>query len=286
MTSRRRGRTKELGARASHVRRTHGIIPTVDEDDDVVVSDDGRRLRPVKSLLRALDVLEVLAASDRPLTVAEIAARAGASRTAAYNVITTYEIRGLLRRDSQGRYVLGWGLFELGERARSHSDLSDAARPVVEDLAESTGETVLLGVLDQGSVIYVEKAESRRSVRMVEAPGRRLALHESATGLVLLAYAAPAFRERYLADGGLPDRLVDMTDQIRARGYAASVQDLDPDLTSASVPVPGPHGEPVAALTVAGPASRFTRERIDEFLPGILGAAAAISKALGGRVGS
>lgn len=256
------------------------------DEDDVVVTDDDRRLRPVKSLLRALDMLEVLAVSERPLTVGEIAARTRSSRTAAYNVITTYELRGLVRRDSHNRYLLGWGLFELGERARSLSDLSDAARPVVEDLAESTGETVLLGVLDQGSVICVEKAESRRSIRMVAAPGRRLPLHESATGLVLLAHAAPAFRDRYLAEGDLPGRLSATTDEIRTRGYATSVQDLDPDLTSASVPVHGPPGEPIAALTVAGPASRLTRERIEEFLPHILSAATAITKALGGRAHS
>jgi IclR family acetate operon transcriptional repressor len=258
--------------------------PTVSEDDDVVVSEDGRRLRPVKALLRALDLLDVLAASEQPLTVAEIATRTGTSRTAAYNVIATFEIRGLLRRDSHHRYSLGWGLLELGERARAHSDLSDAAQPIVEELAEDTGETVLLGVLDQGSVIYVGKAESRRSVRMVEAPGRRLPLHESASGLVLLAHAPPAFRDRYLAQSGLPPRLLETTTEIRMRGHATSVQDLDPDLTSASVPVHGPYGEPVAALTVAGPASRLTRERVEEFLPQILGAAAAVTKALSGSV--
>jgi len=258
------------------------------DEDDVVVSDDGRRIRPVKSLLRALDVLGALAGSERPLSLSEIVARTGFSRTAAYNVITTYEIRGLVRRDSQNRYDLGWGLFELGEQARSRSDLSDAGRPVVEDLAESTGETVLLGVLDQGSVIYVEKAESRRSIRMVEAPGRRLPLHQSATGLVLLAHAAPTFRDRYVAEfgGGAEDaagRLLEITSAIRARGFATSVQDLDPDLTSASAPVHGPDGEPLAALTVAGPATRLTRTRIEEFVPELLGAAAAISKALGVR---
>lgn len=82
----------------------------VSEDEGVVVSDDGRRLRPVRSLLRALDVRDALVQSERPLSVSEIAARTGFSRTAAYNVVTTYEIRGLVRRDSQNRYVLGWGL--------------------------------------------------------------------------------------------------------------------------------------------------------------------------------
>ncbi len=262
----------------------------MDEDQGVVVSDDGRRVRPVKSLLKALDVLVTLGGSERALTLSEIVASTGFSRTAVYNLLTTYELRGLVRRDSHNRYELGWGLFELGEQARSRSDLSDASRPVVEDLAESTGETVLLGVLDRGCVIYVEKAESRRSIRMVEAPGRRLPLHESATGLVLLALAAPRFRERYVADlaaargdDGTSERLLAATEVIRARGYATSVQDLDPDLTSASVPVHGPDGEPVAALTVAGPASRLTGARVEQFLPEILAAASGISKALGGR---
>jgi DNA-binding IclR family transcriptional regulator len=261
-------------------------VTGVDEDDDVVVSEDGRRVRPVKSLLRALDVLAVLGRADRPLTLSELVTRTGFSRTAAYNIVTTYEIRGLVRRDAQHRYRLGWGLLELGEQARSHSDLSDAARPVVEELAESTGETVLLGVLDQDSVIYVEKAESRRSVRMVEAPGRRLPLHQTATGLVLLAHAPDVFRERYVAalgnaQGDPRQWLTEAATTIRERGYATSVQDLDPDLTSASAPVNGPGGDPVAALTVAGPASRLTRDRIEEFVPQLLAAAGGISKALG-----
>lgn len=261
--------------------------PPVDKSDDVVLGDDGRRLRPVKSLLRAIDVLETLADSERPLALNEIAARTGFSRTAAYNVVATYEIRGLVQRDSHNRYVLGWGLFALGEQARSRSDISDAARPLVDDLAECTGETVLLGVLDQRSVIYVEKAESRRSVRMVEAPGRRLPLHESATGLVLLAHASPAFRDRYIAevaDATTSRQLLDTANAIRSSGFTTSIQDLDPDITSASVPVHGPLGDAIAALTVAGPASRLTRARIVEFLPQIVGTATAISKALGGRV--
>ena len=257
-------------------------------DDDVVLSEDGRRLRPVKSLLRALDVLAVLGGAERPLSLSELAAQTGCSRTAAYNIATTFEIRGLVRRDSQNRYGLGWGLLELGEQARSRSDLSDAARPVVEDLAESTGETVLLGVVDQDSVIYVEKAESRRSVRMVEAPGRRLPLHQTATGLVLLAHASGGFHDRYVAslacaDDQLTEWLQDTTSAIQATGYAISVQDLDPDLTSASTPVINPGGESVAALTVAGPASRLTRERVEEFVPQLLAAAGTISKALGSQ---
>jgi DNA-binding IclR family transcriptional regulator len=255
------------------------------DDVGVVLGEDGRRLRPVKSLLRSLDILEALAHSRRPLGVTEIAAVTGFSKTAAYNVVTTLEIRGMVRRDAHHKYVLGWRLFQLGELARVQSDLSEAARPVVASLAESTGETALLGVLDQNSVIYIEKAESRRSIRMVEAPGQRLPLHQTATGLVLLAFASEAYRHRYAHDSDgdtVPPHVRKVVDEIADRGFAISVQDLDPDLTTASVPVFGHDGAISAALTVAGPVSRLTRARIEEFLPRILTAAAAISESIGG----
>ncbi len=216
----------------------------MDEDSGVVLSDDGRRLRPVTSPLRAIDVLETLAGSERPMAPTELASRTSFSRTAAYNVLTTYEIRGLVRRDSHNRYVLGWGLFALGEQARSRSDLSDAARSLVDDLAERTGETVLLGVLDRGSLIYVEKAESRRSARMVEAPGR-LPLHESVTGLVLPAHAAPTFRERYIDDAGdaaSSERLLETTIAIRSDAWEDAVLSAtNSSRSAAGAGAPGRH---------------------------------------------
>lgn len=258
------------------------------DESDIVLSEDGRRLRPVKSLMRALDLVQALAESRRPLGVTELASLTSSSKTAAYNLVTTLEIRGLVRRDSHNRYALGWALFELGELVRTGSDLSDAARPVVADLAESTGETALLGVLNHDSVIYIQKAESRRSIRMVEAPGQRLPLHKTAAGLVLLAFASDTYRDRYLMTVTTEaetsrSHLRDATQEIVARGYAVFVQEPDPDLTSASVPVFGYGGEVSAALTVAGPVSRLTRARIEEFLPQILSSADSISSSIGGR---
>jgi len=260
----------------------------VSGDSGVVLSEDGRRLRPVKSLMRALDLLQALADSGRPLGVSELASLTSSSKTAAYNVMTTLEIRGLVRRDPQHRYVLGWGLYELGELVRHGSDLNDAARPVVAELAESTGETALLGVLEQDSVIYVEKAESRRSIRMVEAPGQRLPLHTTAAGLVLLAFASEKYRERYLATAATstsssePD-IRQMVADIVARGAAVSVLEPDPDLASVSVPVFGRVGEISAALTLAGPVSRLSDLRINEFLPHLMASADLITKSIGGR---
>ncbi|GGL98232.1 IclR family transcriptional regulator [Nakamurella endophytica] len=253
------------------------------DDDEIVYSADGRRLRPVKSLMRAVDLLELMARSERPLGVTELAAASGSSKTAAYNLVTTMEFRGLVRRDAQNRYHLGWGLFELGELVRAGSDLSEAARPLVEDLAETTGETALLGILDHDSVIYLEKAESRRSIRMVEAPGQRLPLHATTSGRVLLAFADPADRARYQHTAQVPDpeALDERLARIVRDGYDASAQERDPDLTSVSVPVTGLRGSVIASLTVAGPVSRLTEQRVQECVPTLREHAALIGKAVG-----
>lgn len=263
----------------------------VSDDSDVVLSEDGRRLRPVKSLMRAIDLIRALADGGRPLGVTELAAATGSSKTAAYNLVTTLEIRGLVQRDAHNRYRLGWGLFELGEMVRLGSDLSEAARPQVAELAEQTGETALLAILDQDSVIYTEKSESRRSIRMAEAPGRRAPLDATAAGRILLAFAPAPYRRQYLAErrraraqlsGGVDD-LAARLDRIVIDGYDTSHQEREPDLTSVSVPIFGYGDEVIGALTVAGPVSRLTLERTREYLPMLRTAADTIGRAFGGR---
>lgn len=257
---------------------------------DVVISADGRRLRPVKSLMRAIDLIEALAGSGRPLGVTELAAATGSSKTAAYNLLTTLELRGLMRRDAQNRFQLGWGLFEWGELVRVSSDLGSAARLQVEDLAEITGETALLGILDQGSVIFLQKAESRRSIRMVQSPGQRLPLHATTAGLILLAFSSAEFRARYLAAPERPadgvmgsEALAGLLERIAADGLAVSYGDPEPDVTSVSVPVFGYDGDVIAALMLAGPSSRLTDDRVVEYRPQMLAAASVISRGMGGR---
>lgn len=263
-------------------------------EGDIVISDDGRRLRPVKSLMRAIDLIEALAAGGRPLGVTELAAAIGSSKTAAYNMITTLEYRGLITKDGNNRYWLGWGLFELGEMVHGASVLGDAARPHLEVLAETTGETALVGILDHGSVIYLEKAESRRSIRMVESPGQRQPLHATTAGLLLLAFAPPEYRRRYLTTPSSDDHpaginaaaLQSSLDAIVSDGYAVSFRDPEPDLNSVSVPIFGAGEQVVAALMLAGPSSRLTDKRVRQYLPALLGAAAVVGRAVGARTNS
>jgi DNA-binding IclR family transcriptional regulator len=255
-----------------------------DDDPDVVIGDDGRRLRPVKSVMRAIDLLDALAGADRALGVTDLATMTGSSKTAAYNLVTTLEFRGLVRRDADNRYRLGWAVLEYGERVRSASDLSEAARPHIEALAEATGETTLIGVHDQDSVIFLEKAESRRSIRMVEAPGRRMPLHSTAAGLVLLAFLPLDQRRSYATAFDL-DRadLLDRLDAVGRAGHSVLSNEYEADMTSVAVPVRGFGSEVAAALAIAGPTSRLTAHRIAEDVVLLEESARAIGKRLGLR---
>lgn len=260
-------------------------------DDGVVVADDGRRLRPVKSVWRAIDLLDVLAADGEPMGVTELATAMRCSKTAAYNLITTLELRGLVRKDADNRYALGWRLLELGEAVRVSSTFGEGAKARVEGLAERAGETAVLAVLEHDTAFCVEMSESRRSVPISFTPGHREPIDTSAPGQVLLAHAAPGRRRRYLdehdPDGrhGMAARL----ERIRITGFVAvgpGVGDepgtgVEVGVVSIAAPVFDYTREAVASLALIGPASRFTAARIDELAAVLRQEADGISRSLG-----
>lgn len=257
-----------------------------DGDDgapDIVVTDDGRRLRPVKSVWRAIDLLDVLAADGEPMGVTELAAAMRCSKTAAYNLITTLELRGLVRKDGDSRYALGWRLLELGEAVRLSSTFGEAAKARVAGLAESSGETAVMAVLDNGTAFCVEMAESRRSVPISFSPGHREPIEINAAGQVLLAFAPPGRRRRYVDehdhDGELG--LAAELERIRLTGHVTVGAGGALGLVSIAAPVFDYTREAVAGLAIVGPANRFTPTRIDELVQLLRVEADGISRSLG-----
>ena len=256
------------------------------DDVEAAAIARGRRLRPVKSLVRAIDLLDTLAAHPRGLGVSELAASAGFSKTATYNLVTTLETRGLIRRDGDNRYQLGWRILELGEVVHRHSRLGEVAQPHLERLAEEVGETALLAILDGDTLFCLELVESRRSVPSILAPGRRTPLHANASGILLLAYASPRRRRRYLQelpDGQPEDDIVARFEAIRRDGGAVSLQDPDAETASLARIVVDPTGDVIAAVSLTGPRGRLTEARIATLVPALARTAGGITAALRSR---
>jgi IclR family transcriptional regulator, KDG regulon repressor len=253
-----------------------------------------REAPPVQAVARAIDVLEALGQSGE-MGVSEISREIGLSKTAVYNILRTYEHRRMVNRDPvTSRYRLGWRIYELGAEVVRHNELAPLARPLLKELARRTGETVLFAILDRTAVTYVDLVESDRAIRMVTAPGRRGALHATASGKVLLAHQPRQFLDEVLA-GELraytpktitdPEELRSELQAVVRRGYAECIREHEPEISSISVPVRDYSGGVAAALTLAAPAARFADRARRGALKVLIDSAGELAVQLGARGG-
>ncbi|MEO6571891.1 MAG: IclR family transcriptional regulator [Ilumatobacteraceae bacterium] len=253
-----------------------------EDEDKVVLTADGRRIRPVRSVGRAIELLDVIAEGGETMGLTDLAGAIGCSKTAAYNLLTTLELHGMVRRVDDHRYALGWRLLELGEVVRASSTFGEEAHAQVIALSEHTGETALLAVLDRLAVVCVDVVESSRSVPLSTSRGSREALTVGAPGRVLLAYSVPA-RRRRMVDQLDPDRagLDDDLGRVRQQGFAVVVNGLE---VAVAAPVFDYSGDVVASIAAVGPASRLPPDRVNDIVALVTTAAAAVSASLGGGV--
>jgi IclR family acetate operon transcriptional repressor len=244
----------------------------------------------LQSVSRALRALELIAEEDE-LGVTELGRRLGVHKATASRLVATLAERGLVERDPiTEKYRLGFGLIRLAGAAMSRLDLVSTGRPILEGLAERTRETVNLGVLSADGVVYVDQIRGTRSIVSVSWVGRRTPLHCTSNGKVLLAHMPEAERRRHLASPLQrmtpktivdPDKLLAQLQQIRARGYAQTLEELEEGLNAVAAPIRGGDGEVIAALSVSGPAFRMRGVDLPRIGLLTMEAATAMSRRLG-----
>lgn len=205
--------------------------------------------------------------------VSEIARRTQLSKATVHHLLATLETRGwVMRAPDSPLYKLGWAPYEIGSNVVRSVDLVRIARPYLDRLAAQTGESVLLGILDEDSVLYLDRGEAPDGLRMVANSGRRGSLHASASGKVLLAFAADSALVNRRLSGPLPaltpstvtePMLIrrDMA-EIRRQGYATCWQEQEIGLCSVAVPVRDHRGATLGSLSIAGPAERLNKDSL------------------------
>jgi DNA-binding IclR family transcriptional regulator len=249
--------------------------------------------RRVKAVDHAIDILDAIAMADRSLGVSEIARSAGLSKATIHHLLATLESRRFVMRDPEStQYRLSWALYELGSRVVRNVNLSRAARPYLDRLAAQTGESTLLGILDENSVLYLDRGEAPGGLRMSADAGRRGPLHATASGKVLLAYAL----DGEIVDKEVTEQLGKFTrttvtnpaalrrelTQVRSRGYATCWQEREVGLCSVAMPLRDFTGKVVGCLALAGPAARMNSRTYHAHLPALRTAAHQIEVHLGG----
>jgi IclR family acetate operon transcriptional repressor len=252
------------------------------ESSGPVSSTDGG----VQSLERAFLLLELMAEDGGEVALSRLAVESGLPLSTIHRLVRTLVARGYVRQLPSRRYVLGPRLIHLGES--SSRTLGTWARPHLSSLVDSTGETANLAMLDGDRVVYVAQVPSRHSMRMFTEVGRRVHLHCTGVGKVLLAQLPSGTARELIVRGGMPrrtpltvtdpDELMGQLAQIAEQGYALDDGEQETGVRCVAVPVPG--GPLMTAISVSGPEGRVLMEGVPGIVAQLQETAAALAAEL------
>jgi DNA-binding IclR family transcriptional regulator len=242
----------------------------------------------IQSVQRAAAVLKAFDQSAPELGVTELGRKIHLHKSTVSRLLATLELEGLVERvPGTEKYRLGFEFVRMAGQVTHFNDVRAAARPVLDTLAEVSGETINLAVLDDDEVINVEQTSGPHMVGVANWVGRRTPLHCVANGKVLLAFRPNAEIERMLAQplARFTERTITDPEQLRAelarvreRGYAVALGEIEQGLNAVAAPIQAGDGVIVAAVSVSGPAYRVTPARVAALAELTVGAADKISR--------
>jgi DNA-binding IclR family transcriptional regulator len=192
-----------------------------------------------------------------PATLGEVQAATDLPRATAHRLLVALEHHKLVRRDEDGRFVLGLGLIALGRAASDAFPLAELARPVLVELRDRTGEGVQLFVREGGGRRCLVSLQSAHGLRWIVPEGAVLPLRVGSAGRVLAGETGPD-------------------------GWVASVEEREAGVASVSAPVVDEQGDVVAAVSVSGPLGRMSRRPGRRFGTDVVAAAERLSAAITG----
>ncbi|MFI9629455.1 IclR family transcriptional regulator [Streptomyces sp. NPDC052042] len=237
---------------------------------------------PIESVDRALQLLTILH-DGTELSATDAAQRLGVVVSTAYRLLSSLVYRGYAVQGRDRRYRLGPALVPASARPLTVGGLRALAHTSLETLHERTSETVQLMVLERRSIRFVDGIESELPLRVGVRTGEKMPAHCSAGGKAILAAMSNADLDR-LYQTGLPPwptaKLIDLGTlkrqlvRVRQQGYGRNHEETEQGVSGIGMAINGVLGQPVAAITVAIPSTRFTRDHIDACLAALSDAAA------------
>jgi len=246
---------------------------------------------PVGVLSKVLKILDVLQRHPFGLDLKTISEEAGINKTTAYRLLAHLERESYLMRDEAGSYLLGMKLLQLGSRENHNTMLQQMAAPVVRDLWKATEETVNVGVLDGSQVLYVAVLESPHAFRLVSKIGMRRPLHSTALGKALLAFRPDEENANLLSSLSFPSltpqsltSLIELQrelEDVRRLGYALDNEENVMGARCVGAPVWNSRMEAIAAISLAGPITRISVDKVPMFASAVKDAAREIAARMG-----
>lgn len=252
-----------------------------------------RESSTLSSVRNAARVLKEFA-GNRELGVTELSRRLGIGKSTAHRLVNTLAAEKLLEQDPDtGAYRLSLTMYELGTSVYRHVDLHEACTPVLDRLRNATEETVQVAVLEGREVVYVERRESPKTLRLFGRIGHRNDAHCTSTGKLLLAFLAPdeldILLKGWRLEAKTPHTITKVTElrrvleATRSRGWAENVNEAEVGVASVAAPIRNGMGEVVASVSIAGPVQRLGGSALRRFAGPCIEAGLAISRRLGYR---
>lgn len=248
---------------------------------------------PTPAIQSALRVLDTLSACSRGLTLSELHVRLAIPKSSLSRMLHTLEDAGLLSLQSGG-YQIGAKVLDYAAAYTRQLDIIEVFQRVAEQIVSEIDETAQLARFQDGEMVFLAKRDCQRLIRPAAYPGRRVAVHASAVGKASLAHLGESEVLRLYPDEHLPaltahtitsrSALLRELAQIRERGYATTMQESTLNLCCFSSPVWDMTGRVVAALSICLATDRPDAARYQNASRAVVTQAAAISRALGGKV--
>lgn len=245
-----------------------------------------------QSLERMVAILDCFTLEEPVLGVREAARKTRLSSSTAGRLMANMKSLGMLNQDPDSQaYMMGAKVLAWAGIYTVTSDIRSVSLPVMVRLQEETRETISLYVLEGNDRVCVERLESPEAVRIVARIGRRIPLYAGSAGKVFLAFLTDERRDEILNSielipmtrrtiTNLDDLKTDLN-KIRKRGYGVSKGEWILEAAGVAAPIFDHFGQINAALTISGPAQRFTEDKINEMAPLVKSGAEEISRELG-----
>ena len=246
----------------------------------------------VYALRRGLSILDTFSAHHGDLGVNEIARIVGMHKSTVSRLCATLENAGYLERDPiSNRFRLGARIYQLAGSASPTTDVRAVARPVMQQLVETSRETATLGVREGSDIVTIDVVDGLNQMRMATRVGMRTQVHASAVAKAILAWMPEADVDAMLKDWPMipltPNTVTDAADlksrllEVRERGYASDMEEMEVGLRCVAAPIRDLHGRVVAGVSISGPRHHMTEEAMRRFGKLVREAGETISARLG-----
>lgn len=247
----------------------------------------------MQSVRRACALLDLVAQAPEGVSLAALSRSMGLHTSTTFHLARTLVRAGYLRQDERSKtYRVGASVFALASAALDEVELVNAARPVLADLASTTGETAYLGAMAGEKLVVLAKHDGSGAIRIDDRIGNVRPLHCTALGKVMLAAKTPAQLSAWLEETTLSvytprtirtrDRLLAEVEDVRTSGLAYDDGEVSDELRCAAAPVSDFSGKVIASLGISGPSWRLSIPTLNRNAALLRAATERLSAALGG----